>query len=68
MAAEPGNCIPRASASEFIVVAVPIVLQYPVEGAEDATRSINPSSSISPVASSSRAFQTIVPEPVRCPR
>ena len=27
MAAEPGNCIPRASANEFIVVAVPILLQ-----------------------------------------
>ena len=26
--------MPSASASEFIVVAVPIVLQYPVEGAE----------------------------------
>ena len=27
IAAAPGNCIPRASASEFIVVAVPMVLQ-----------------------------------------
>jgi hypothetical protein len=27
MAAEPGNCMPSASASEFIVVAVPMVLQ-----------------------------------------
>ena len=67
MAADPGSCMPNASASEFMVVAVPIVLQYPVEGADDATRSINPSSSISPVASSSRAFHTIVPEPVLCP-
>src|ERR1700712_351053 len=68
MAAAPGNCIPRASASEFIVVAVPIVLQYPVEGADDATSFRKPFWSISPLASSSRAFQTLGPEPVRTPR
>ena len=27
IAAEPGSCIPRASAREFMVVAVPMVLQ-----------------------------------------
>ncbi len=42
MAAEPGSCIPNTSASEFMVVAVPIVLQYPVEGAEVAARSMKP--------------------------
>ena len=67
MAAAPGSCIPRASAREFIVVAVPMVLQYPTEGAELATSSIKPSSSISPAARSSRAFHTMVPDPVRCP-
>ena len=34
--------MPSASVSEFIVVAVPIVLQKPVEGAEDATSSMKP--------------------------
>ena len=46
---------------------MPIVLQKPVEGAELATSSMNPFASILPVARSSRAFQTIVPEPVRSP-
>ena len=50
-----------------MVVAVPMVLQYPVEGADDATSLMKPSSSISPLASISRAFQTIVPDPVRSP-
>src|SRR6185369_570656 len=56
-----------ASASEFIVEAVPIVLQYPVDGADEATRRMNSASSISPAASSCRACQMIVPEPVRAP-
>ena len=42
MAAEPGSCIPSASASEFMVVAVPMVLQKPVEGADVATSSTKP--------------------------
>ncbi len=42
MAADPGSCMPSTSASEFIVVAVPMVLQYPVDGAELATSSTNP--------------------------
>ena len=49
-------------------MAVPMVLQWPGEGAEEATRSMNCSRLISPAASSWRAFQTIVPEPVRSPR
>ena len=60
--------MPSASASEFIVDAVPIVLQWPADGADDATISMNCSWLISPAASSCRAFQTIVPEPVRSPR
>jgi hypothetical protein len=67
IAAHPGRLIPSASARAFIVVAVPIVLQCPGEGAEDATSSMNSASSISPAASISRAFHTIVPEPVRWP-
>src|SRR5882672_6699159 len=35
IAALPGSDIPRASASEFMVEAVPMVLQWPVDGAED---------------------------------
>src|SRR4029078_11174884 len=36
MAAEPGSDMPSTSASEFIVDAVPIVLQWPHDGADDA--------------------------------
>ena len=46
IAAEPGNDIPRTSVRLFIVVAVPIVLQYPVEGAAEATSLMKPSRSI----------------------
>ena len=60
--------MPNASASEFMVDAVPIVLQCPADGAEEATNSMNSSALISPAARSSRAFQTMVPEPVRSPR
>src|SRR5665213_2743549 len=67
MAAEPGSDIPRASASEFIVVAVPMVLQNPVEGVEAATIRIKPVRSMRPAAKSSRAFHRIVPEPTRSP-
>ena len=67
MAAHPGRLMPSTSARPFIVLAVPIVLQCPTDGAELATISTNSASSISPAASSSRAFQTIVPEPVRLP-
>ena len=59
--------MPSASASAFIVDAVPIVLQCPGDGAAEEIISTYSASSISPVASSSRAFQTMVPEPVRCP-
>ncbi len=37
MAALPGSVMPSASASEFMVEAVPMVLQWPVDGAEEAT-------------------------------
>src|ERR1043166_8564372 len=68
MAAQPGSDMPSASASEFIVEAVPMVLQCPGDGAEEATSSTNSSYLISPVANICRAFHTMVPEPVRSPR
>ena len=43
MAAQPGRLMPSASASEFIEVAVPIVLQWPMEGADEHTISMNSS-------------------------
>ena len=67
MAAHPGNDIPSPSASEFIVVAVPIVLQNPGEVVASTTILMNSSSSISPVASNFLAFQTIVPDPALSP-
>jgi hypothetical protein len=38
-----GSDMPSASASEFMVEAVPMVLQWPTDGAEDATISMNSS-------------------------
>jgi hypothetical protein len=35
--------MPSASASEFMVEAVPMVLQWPTEGAEEATMFMNSS-------------------------
>ena len=43
IAAQPGSDMPSASASEFIDVAVPMVLQCPTEGAEEATMAMNSS-------------------------
>ena len=59
--------MPSASASEFIVVAVPIVLQKPGDGAEDATSSKYSGQSISPADFIFLASHLIVPEPVRWP-
>src|SRR6266567_4439652 len=67
MAAHPGSDIPSASASAFIVEAVPMVLQWPTDGAEAAAISRNSRLSMRPAASSSRAFQTTVPAPARSP-
>ena len=39
IAADPVSVMPRASAKEFIDVAVPIVLQWPADGAEEQVRS-----------------------------
>ena len=67
IAAAPGNDIPIASANAFMVEAVPMVLQCPAEGADEAMMSIYSSWLISPAASNFLASQTIVPDPVRLP-
>ena len=41
MAAQPGSDMPSASAIAFMVEAVPMVLQWPTDGAEEATMSMN---------------------------
>src|SRR5262249_54466382 len=41
MAAQPGSERPTAAGRGFMVEAVPMVLQWPIDGAEDATRSRN---------------------------
>ncbi len=43
MAAQPGSDMPSASARLFMLVAVPMVLQCPADGAELATMSMNSS-------------------------
>src|SRR6478672_7384687 len=50
-----------------MVEAVPIVLQWPTDGADEATISMNSSWSILPAARSSRALQADMPEPQRSP-
>src|SRR5690349_25049386 len=67
MAAQPGSDMPSASASAFIVDAVPMVLQWPTDGADAAAIFRNSSSSMRPAARSSRAFQITVPDPARSP-
>ena len=67
MAAQPGNDMPSASASAFMVEAVPIVLQWPIDGADAVAISRNSRLSMRPAARSSRAFQTTVPDPARSP-
>src|SRR4029453_11079452 len=67
MAAQPGSERPSASASAFMVEAVPMVLQWPLDGAEDATRSRNSLYSMRPAAGSLRAPHPAVPDPARSP-
>src|ERR1017187_3951485 len=59
--------MPSASASAFMVDAVPMVLQWPTEGADEVTTSRNSVYPILPAAWSARACQTTVPEPARSP-
>src|SRR5262249_8509230 len=67
MAAQPGSDRPSASASAFMVEAVPMVLQWPLDGAEDATRSRNYLYAMLPAACSWRAHHPTVPDPARSP-
>src|SRR4029079_13589769 len=67
MAPPPGGGMPRASASAFIVEAVPMVLQWPIDGAEAAAISRNSRLSMRPAVSDSPAFHTTVPEPALSP-
>gem|GEM_PF-2729592 len=67
IAAHPGNDIPSASATAFMVDAVPMVLQCPADGAEASAASKNVSSSIWPVARRRRLLQMMVPEPTNSP-
>src|SRR5262245_58666783 len=67
MAAQPGSDRPSASATAFIVDAVPIVLQWPAEGAEAQAASRNSSSVISPAARRRRLRQITVPDPTSSP-
>ncbi len=67
MAAQPVSDRPSASASEFMVSAVPMVLQWPADGAEAVAMSMNFASSMRPAASRRRAFQMTVPEPTSSP-
>src|SRR5690606_11405914 len=66
-AAQPVSDRPSASATAFIVLAVPIELQWPAEGALSVALSRNSSSSISPAASSRRERQITVPDPTSSP-
>src|ERR1044072_9696385 len=59
--------MPKASDTAFIVDAVPIVLQWPAEGAESAARRRNSASSILPAPSKRRDRQMTVPDPTSSP-
>src|SRR3982074_2955414 len=59
--------MPSASAGAFMVEAVPMVLQWPIEGAVAAAISMNSSAVMRPAAISWRACQIAVPEPARSP-
>ena len=65
IAAHPVNDMPSASASAFIVEAVPIVLQCPDDGVDAAVAVIMSSSERSPAATRRRIRQMQVPEPIR---
>src|SRR5258705_13827197 len=59
--------MPSASASAFMVDAVPMVLQWPIEGAVAAAISMNSSAVMRPAALSWRACPIAGPEPARPP-
>ena len=67
IAAQPGSDIPRASASEFIESAVPMVLQCPALSVDAQVLSINWPTLISPAASRRRASHSVMPDPDSLP-
>lgn len=67
MAAQPGSDRPSASATAFMVDAVPMVLQWPADGALLQASCKNSSSSMSPAANRRRLRQITVPEPTSSP-
>jgi len=66
--AMPGRVMPRASAAEVIVDAVPIVMQCPGDLAIPDSRSASSHSPIWPARRSSQAFHASVPLPTGWPR
>ena len=67
MAEQPVRDMPSASASAFMVDAVPMVLQWPADGAEAAAICRNLSLSIKPADNWRRPFQMAAPEPTSSP-
>ncbi len=66
--AMPGRVMPRASAAEVIVDAVPIVMQWPGDLAMPDSRSASSQSPTRPARASSQAFHMSVPLPTVWPR
>ena len=60
--------MPRASAAEVIVEAVPIVMQWPGDRAMPHSSSASSHSPTSPARASSQNFHTSVPLPTGWPR
>ena len=67
MAAQPGSDMPSASARLFIEDAVPMVLQWPTRGRDDAHLHELFVVDLARRASSWRACQMIVPDPASPP-
>jgi hypothetical protein len=67
-AALPGMPTPSDSTIDAIVEAVPIVMQWPCERCMHDSASWNSSTVILPARRSSDIDQTLVPEPMSCPR
>ena len=68
MEAIPGRVMPRASAAEVMVEAVPIVMQWPGDRAMPHSSSASSQSPMSPARASSQNFHTSVPLPTGWPR
>src|SRR5665647_1466630 len=67
MAALCGSDVPRASAMQAMVEAVPIVLQVPAERDMPASADMNSCKVICPALTASCSCQTTVPEPMSRP-